>query len=179
MANWSLSPWSDAGQVQALLDPDRDHPNAVGRPLNEWYTQLLDRGERSEAIYFMALALPRYECVVWAAQALLELGLAERTDPAMVAVLRWIDSPNDDLRRQAGTEADKVQRATPAKLLAQAAQFSGGSLAPAEYAPVQPPGDACARFAAGAIVSGVYKLPDPAGAITRVLAIGERMLEEQ
>ena len=133
-ASWSRSTWTDAGQLANLIDPDADSSEAVGQTPPAWFARLVGRGDLTEACEFLAHALPRYECVVWAAQALLETGAVDRADPAVVAILRWIDNPDDATRRAAGAAADAVRNASAPKLLANAVFFSGGSIAPPDLA---------------------------------------------
>jgi hypothetical protein len=179
MMNWSRSPWTDAGQIMALLDRDNGPGEAAGKPLHEWFGTLVSGGDVSQAIMFMAQALPRYECVVWGTQALIDIAAADRNDPVMIAVLRWVDNPDDSLRRLAEAAAEREHRNTAAKLLALAVQFSGGSLAAAEFPPVLPPPEVCAKMVATALVTGIHSRPDPDAAARTVLAIGEKMLLAQ
>ena len=129
----------------------------------------LDHGDFA----FLAHALPRYEAVVWGAQVLLEAGIADRHDPLMVAVLRWIDQPGDDLRRNAGDLAEATRRNTPARNLAHAVLMSGGSIAPPEFPAVQPPTAVCAALVTGAVLAGAYALRDPRAALDLALKLGE------
>jgi hypothetical protein len=172
---WSGSTWTDAGQLACLIDPDNGPGEAAGQSLPAWYARLIAEGQTGPALNFVAHALPRYECIVWAAQALMEIGAAERTDPLMTKVLRWIDSPDDGTRRAAADAGEAVRQFTPPKLLAQAVFFSGGSIAPADMPAVQPPPGVCARMAAGAVLMGAHRMPAPKEALTAVLLLGERM----
>ena len=173
---WSRSIWTDAGQLVSLIDPDGDPGNAAGQSLQAWHACLVESGEIRAALAFLAHALPRYECVVWAAQALIEAGAVERKDPLVVAVLQWIDDPDDAKRRSAGDAAEAVRKTTPAKLLGHAVFLSGGSLAPKDLPPVQPPPDVCAKLAAGAVLLGAHSLPDPPAALRKALALGEAIV---
>jgi hypothetical protein len=178
MTVWNHSPWTDAGQLTLLIDPDNDPGEAAGQSLPAWYARLLDGGDLDGALEFMAHALPRYECVVWAARALLETGIADRNDPLMIAVLRWIDNPDDTMRRAAADAGDGARRTTPAKLLCDAVFLSGGSLAPVDFPPVQPEPYLCAKMASIAVVLGAHTLVDPDGAMRRALTIGEAMVSD-
>ncbi|MEP7222374.1 MAG: hypothetical protein ABI673_06860 [Novosphingobium sp.] len=178
MTAWNHSPWTDAGQLTLVIDPDNPAQDAQGQTLPAWFARLKDDGDLDGALEFLAHALPRYECVVWAAQALLETGIANRNDPLMIAVLRWIDSPDDTMRRTAGEAGDEAKKTTPAKLLCDAVFLSGGSLAPVEFPAVQPDPYLCARMAAISVVLGAHTLPDPDGAMRRALAIGEAMVSD-
>jgi hypothetical protein len=179
MNAWTRSPWTDAGQILSLIDPHAPPGPAAGLPPAEWYAHLLEANETSGAISFLAQALPRYECIVWISQALLEIGAVDRHDRIMTSVLRWIDSPDDSLRRLALAEAERESRDTPAKLLAFAVALSGGSMVPPEYPPVTVPPETCAKLAATALILAVYSLPVPADAIRTALAIGEKIVAQQ
>jgi hypothetical protein len=172
---WNRSTWTDAGQLVCLIDPDNGPGEAAGQSPPAWFAGLVRRGETGPALNFLAHALPRYECVAWAAQALLEAGAIERTDPPVTAVMRWIDSPDDGTRRAAADAGDAVRQFTPAKLLTQAVFFSGGSIAPPDLPVIQPPPGVCARMAAGAILMGAHRLPAPQPALAAALSLGERM----
>ena len=174
-AAWRRSPWTDAGQIAAILAPEEGPGEALGKSLPEWFAGLIATDETSAAVSFLAQALPRYECVVWAAQGLLEIGAMDRSDPLATAILRWVDNPDDQLRRSAAALTEQEPRATAARFLAHAIFFSGGSLAPPEMPAVQPPPEVCGKLVAAAIVTGVYSLPDPGPAMRRVLSIGEKI----
>ena len=166
MNAWTRSPWTDAGQILSLIDPHAPPGPAAGLPPAEWYAHLLETNETSGAISFLA-------------QALLEIGAVDRHDRIMTSVLRWIDSPDDSLRRLALAEAERESRDTPAKLLAFAVALSGGSMVPPEYPPVTVPPETCAKLAATALILAVYSLPVPADAIRTALAIGEKIVAQQ
>ncbi|WP_275229793.1 DUF6931 family protein [Novosphingobium album (ex Liu et al. 2023)] len=163
----------------ALIDPDEEPGAAAGQALPEWYAQLLDRGELDTAIEFLCHALPRYECLVWATRALLEIRAVERSDPLIVAVLRWIDDPDDAKRRAAAQAGETVKKMNAAQLLCEATFLSGGSMAPEHLPAVQPPPDACAKLASGAILLGAYALDDPVAAKRKALALGEAIVTRQ
>ena len=169
---WQRSSWSDAGQIVALIDPDREDGGAAGQPLHAWYGELRGAGKLREAVEFVAHALPRYECVVWATRSLIELGAVDRHDPLMLAVLRWIDDPRDRQRRAAADLADATRKDSPALLLARAVHLSGGSLAPEDLPPIQPAPDVCAKMAGAAVLSGAYLQADPQAALMRALELG-------
>ena len=179
MIPWTRSPWTDAGQIVAFIDPDGLPGQAAGLAPAEWYRHLVASNDLSGAIEFLALALPRYECVVWVAHALLETGAVDRHDALMTTALRWIDNPQDDLRRRAHAEANGERRTTASKLLALAIAYSGGSVAPPDLPPVNVPPEACGKMASTALIVGVYSLPDPPAAIRKSLEIGEKIVAPQ
>ncbi|MBW8785678.1 MAG: hypothetical protein JF593_13755 [Novosphingobium sp.] len=176
VAPWARSSWTDAAQLAAVIDPESVPAAAAGRPLHEWYGELVATGRLLDAVRFLAQALPRYEATVWAAQALLSLAAIERTNPAIIAALRWIDEPGDAGRRAAAEAGEALKDGTPAKLLTQAVLLSGGSLAPPDLQPIQPPPDACNKVCAAAVLTAAYDQPDPDAALRQALALGEAMV---
>lgn len=171
MANWTRSSLTDAGQVLALIDPKAAPRSALG-PLAQWHARLVAAGNLDGAIEFVAHALPRYECIAWAAQAALATGIVDRTDPAVIAVLQWLDDPGDALRR-AVAEAAEAGEQGPVALLCQAVFLSGGSIAPEDLAPVHAPADVCAKLAAAALLVGAYSSADPQTALRQIVELGE------
>lgn len=176
MANWTLSTWTDAAQLAAVIDPQAVPPEAAGVAPPAWFARLRDTGEAADAVFFIAHAMPRYECVVWALRSLLDMSAVERTDPAIVAALRWIDNPSDTLRRAAGELADGPDDEAPGAMLCQAIFLAGGSLSGEDLPPVQPPPDVCAKLAAAAVLSAAFAAPDPAVALATSLSLGETVI---
>jgi hypothetical protein len=175
MTNWTRSIWTDAGQVLAAIDPDSAVTPARGAALGGWYAGLREQGDPHAALDFVAHALSRYDTIVWGVQAGLAAGGLDRADPAVVAVLQWIDEPEDELRRAAGAIADAADDQTPASLLCRAVQLSGGSLAPPDLPPVLPPPDIAAKLTAAALALAATRAPDPDAALEQMLDLGEAM----
>lgn len=169
---WIRSTWADAGRLIEFADADAEPGEAAGESVQIWFDRLIAERNYAGAATFVAHALPRYECVVWAARALLEMGASQRGEPVMTAILRWIDAPDDALRRAAGEAGEAQRKDSPAKLLALAVNYSGGSIAPEELPAVLPQPDLCAKFAGAAIISGAYGQPDPAKAFAVALDLG-------
>lgn len=175
MGDWKLSTWTDAAQLAASVNP-REVPEAArGIAPSDWFTSLREAGKASYAVNFLAHAMPRYECVVWAVRALIELGL-DRADPAIVAALRWIDNPSDNLRRAAADLGETLDDETPQALLCKAIFLSGGSISEEDLPAIQPPPDVCAKLAAAAVLTAAFIGKDPSGAITASMQIGESVL---
>lgn len=175
MDNWKLSTWTDAAQLAAYVNP-RNVPDAArGLAPEAWFAQLREAGEVVDAVNFIAHAMPRYECVVWAVRTLIEIGI-ERTDPAMVAALRWIDNPSDGLRRAAAELGDSLDDETAQSLLCQTIFLSGGSISEEDLPAIQPPPDTCAKLAAATILTAAFSLEEPDSAIATGLALGETIL---
>lgn len=176
---WTLSTWTDAGQLSAQIDPDKVPAEAAGVSPAQWFATLRAQGKLFDAAAFMAHALPRYECVVWAVRSLIEGGVLERTDPFATAALRWVDDPCDRLRRAAGEAAEQSGRAKAGELLCQAVFYSGGSIAPEDLAAVPAPPHMCALMASGAVLTGAYDQPAPATVLDRAFQIGEALASQQ
>jgi hypothetical protein len=178
-SQWSLSTWTDAGQLAAQIDPDKVPEQAAGVSPAQWFATLRAQGKLFDAAAFMAHALPRYECVVWAVRSLVEGGVLERTDPFATAALRWIDDPCDRLRRAAGEAAQRSGRAGAGELLCQAVFYSGGSIAPEDLQAVPAPPHMCALMASGAVLTGAYDQPKPGAVLDRAFDIGETLARQQ
>jgi hypothetical protein len=175
MGDWKLSTWTDAAQLAASVNP-RDVPeDSRGIAPATWFSQLREAGKATYAVNFLAHAMPRYECVVWAVRALIEMGI-DRADPAIVAALRWIDSPSDKLRRAAAALGDTLDDETPQALLCKAIFLSGGSISEEDLPAIQPPPDVCAKLAAAAVLTAAFTGKAPADAIAASLQLGESVL---
>lgn len=176
MQNWKLSTWTDAAQLAAYVNPREVSADAAGIPPATWFARLRETGQTSEAVGFIAHAMPRYECVVWATRALIGMGM-DRSDPAMVAALRWIDNPSDTLRRAAANAGESVDDdEKPEALLCQAIFLSGGSISEEDLPAIQPPPDVCAKLSAAAVLCAAFALEDPAAAVGASLALGEAVI---
>ncbi len=172
MANWTRSTLTDAGQVLALIEPRAAAARGALGPLAEWHARLVAAGDLNGAIEFIAHALPRYECIAWATRAALATGMVNRTDPAVIAVLQWLDDPCDELRRTVA-ESPEASEQEPLALLCQAVFLSGGSIASADLAPVHAPADVCAKLAAAALMVGAQDCTDPQATLRQIVELGE------
>ncbi len=141
-------------------------------------------GHLSEALAFLAHALPRREAIWWGWLAAREAG-GETPSPEVARVLEathgWIADPSDPNRRRAHDAAEAEGMDSPASLVALAAFFSGASLAPPDQPPVPPAREAGATALAGALVlAGAALRPDDAdGALADLVrkgvAVGDRI----
>lgn len=177
--SWPLVKLTDAGQVIADIGEEVPLPAAPGTRPQDYFAQLVEGEHLAEAITFLAHSLPRYECVVWGARALLETDTANRRDPLVSATLRWIDSPNDEVRRSIGALAEQERNATPAVLLANAVWLSGGSLSDPELPAVLPATHVCAKLVAGALLKAAYATTDPSASLRLMLVGGEELARGQ
>ena len=118
-------------------------------------------GQWTDAIRFLACALPIREAVWWAGLAVRD-SLAGETAPQETAVLEaveaWVYKPADANRRSVFDKGEAAGFTTPAGYVALAAFWSGGSLAPAGMPEVLPdPALAPNAVAAAVLISAVVK----------------------
>lgn len=174
MQPWTKTNWTDAQQILEFADPKahrKPDPAAIGTQPHLFVGQLISAGKLSEAVQFIGHALPRYESIVWAAQSMLAGTHADRADPAVNAVLRWIDDPCDELRREAYDKAMQAED-SPASLLGQAVFLSGGSISLPDLPPVLPPPDVCAKCTVAAVTIDADRHEDWRGSLRRAVDIG-------
>ena len=125
---------------------------------------LLERRFYTDAVRFLARALPKREATWWACICSRSL-LDQNTSPAIVKALEaaeaWVYTPNDQNRRQAHLAAQAAVFDHPMAWAAMAAFWSEGSMAP-EEAPVVPPADhLTSKAVAGAVMlSAVLGQPE-------------------
>lgn len=174
-ASWPQVKMTAAEQVLAEMGGDAPLPAEPGSAPAAYFQRLVGAGKTTEAAMFLAHALPRYECVVWGARALIETDAVNRRDPLMTAILRWIDSPDDKVRRAIEGLVELDPSSTPATYLGKAVWLSGGSLSDPELPPVLPPPHVCAKMVGVAVINGAFAAKDPAGTLRRMLGIGEEM----
>ncbi len=113
-----------------------------------------------DAIRFLAYVLPKREAVGWGCLCVRQiLGTqdASKISEAHMAVERWVSNPDEANRRAAKVAADKEGLESPSACLALAAFFSGGSIAPANLAPVAPTDHITPQIVAGAIIVSAVK----------------------
>jgi hypothetical protein len=113
-----------------------------------------------DAVRFLSHALPKREAIGWGCLCVRHsLGTqdASKISESHVAAERWVSSPDEENRRAAKVAADKEGLESPSACLAMATFFSGGSMAPANLAPVAPPDTATPQLVAGAIMMSAVK----------------------
>lgn len=143
-------------QALALLDTEIS-------PI-EFLNVLLDKHFHSDAVRFLARALPKREATWWAcicARSLLNDASPIAIINALQAAEAWVYHPTDTHRRQAHQAAQATAFDNPAAWAAMAAFWSEGSMAP-EEAPVVPPADhLTSKAVAGAVMlSAVLGQPE-------------------
>jgi hypothetical protein len=174
--------FADAEQLCLLAEPSEDARALITQAgelsARNFIAQLADAGLFSEALRYLAIALPRREAVWWACMAgktLLpaELPAAELT--AWRAAETWVYKPTEQHRRAADAPAEALRFGSAGAYAALGVFWSGGSLAPPETNVVVPPGDGLTGSAVGASVL-LCCVPGPAKSIpdrqARALLIG-------
>ncbi len=116
---------------------------------------LLDAELPGDAMKVVARAFPKREAVWWACLCVRRTFAPrelEGKDAPLLAAEKWARDPSESNRRAAGQAAEVQNHETPQALAAQAAFWSGGSLASPEVEQVVPPGeDFTAMGVAGAV----------------------------
>ena len=178
MADWKRVKWSEASQVLDLLgDSAADLPEGAATPPAAYFEQLRGSGRLADAARFLGHALPRLEAVAWAARTVRDLpstdGKAHRADElALRAALFWVGDPSEHRRYAAYNAAIACPGPSAERLAALAAFFSGGSIAPPDLAPVQPPREAVYRSASGAVLAAAGRAPNMNTALAQALDAG-------
>jgi len=177
MSEWTRVKWSEAAQVIELLDWASPSPEVGRAPPQAYFEDLRKASRLEDAVFFLGLALPRHETVVWAARAVRDISEGRqrsRADAdALKTALLWVQDPSEP-RRRAAWEASKLAHpACAERLTAMAVFLSGGSMAPDNMQAVPPPNDVAGRMAAGAILVAAAKGSDRIVAINRALDEGD------
>jgi hypothetical protein len=147
-----------SAEAMAALRPELDPTG--------FFEALVRIGLLSDAVRFLAHALPKREAVWWACLCARD-SLTDEPPPAVAAALqaaeRWVYAVSEENRREAMARAEAAGFNNPASWAAVAAFWSGGSMAPPN-APVVPPGDGLTAAAvAGAILlAAVQREPERA-----------------
>jgi hypothetical protein len=123
-------------------------------PPNVFCERLVETERFSDAIRFLAHALPKREAVWWAACCADDVLVdSNEADVAALAAARaWVVDASEENRVAAGTAADRTKLNTAAGMTAQSAFWSGGSLAPADMPVVPPDQSMTASGVAGAVL---------------------------
>jgi len=171
MTDWARVKWTEAGQIFAALDLPHAEEVATHSPKAQ-FEALVAAEDFDTATHFLALALPRYESVVWAAHALRKDG------EAAPGIDRWIADPTDTNRRAVWAAGENGPADSPARLVAAATFLSGGSIAPEDLPSIQPDPNLCARLSAAAVLVHAYRAPDPQAFLKDALAAGAVLAEK-
>jgi hypothetical protein len=178
MTDWTRVKWTEAGQITELLGWGDAGASKSLSP-QEFFGQLKQAGRLREAVSFIALALPRFEAVAWAAR------FVRDTEPpaaakspeaeAIKATLLWIQDPVEARRRMAFASARAATLSSAEAMVAMAAYYSGGSIAPDGCEPLPASPTAAGRFAAGAVQIAAARSTDRKRALSEALEAAERL----
>jgi len=175
MGRWAKVRWTEAGQVTQLLGwAEPDSPQA---PPEAFFDALQAAGRLREAAQFLGQALPRYEVVCWASQVVQRLEGAAG-EPALAAVLDWVNEPSEARRRGAYEAASLADPESPGRVAALAAYFSGGSISPEGQPAVPAPSTTAGRLGAAAVIMAAVRTRNIVEALSSALQQGDRIATE-
>lgn len=118
----------------------------------DYLKALIDAGHWTDAIRFLAFAMPAREGVWWACLAARSVtGTPAGHQASIEAAEEWVYRPSDESRRAAFAVAEKIGFDSPAAYAALGAYWAEGSLAP-PGAPVVPPDPALSPTAISSAV---------------------------
>jgi hypothetical protein len=173
MSKWQKVRWTQARQITQLMGAkESESPSPEVQPA-DFYASLREQGDLAEAVRFLGHALPRYEAVVWAAQAIKAMPGLSLDTGLMKAVKSWIDDPEDGKRRNVWSAAEMADEDNPERLLGYSVFLSGGSIAPQDQAPVNPAPQLCGQLASAAIIAAAHASGDPEATLGAALSAGE------
>ena len=105
----------------------------AGQSPREFLEALIAGGKHAPAIEFLAHALPPREAIWWGLLCLQQINgsmLSPAETAACKAAVAWVLDPTEENRRAVREPAQAAGPSTPAGVLALAATWTGGSLAP-------------------------------------------------
>ena len=120
----------------------------------EFFQVLTDNNLFADAIRILSLYLPKRQAIYWAYRAVDEVfprDLTSEERAALDVTMTWLKDPSEENRRAAMAIAEKLEFANAASLVAAAACWSEGSMAPAEFDEVPPDPKLTAQMAAAAM----------------------------
>lgn len=145
--------------------------SASGMSTIDFLNILDQKNHLSEAIRYLAIALPRREAIWWACATHRTLGLVKLDDikeqDAWRIVEEWVYNPNEDTRNQTYAIADSLGYQTPGAYGAMAVFWSGGSIAPPETGQIVPPSPGLTGTAVGASILMICSKGEPKQAVER------------
>jgi len=126
----------------------------------QFLAALLDYGHDRDALRFLAYALPKRYAVYWAylcVKAMQPKEVPPLAAKALEAAHKWILDPAETNRRACEVAYLAAGLEEPAGVVAVAAFWADGSLAPEGNPVVPPPAHLCAHGASSAVMLGVAK----------------------
>lgn len=126
--------------------------------------KLVEHGLLEDAIRVLTALLPAREAIWWG-WVCARKAAGEEPAPeiavALGAIEQWLREPTDKNRRAAMEAGEIADLASPVGCVAMATFFSGGSIAPPDVDPVDPPPNVANRtLAAGILLSAVMSEPE-------------------
>lgn len=135
-------------------------PADPGVPSLDFLRQRSEAREWRAAVSFCAYLLPRRVAVVWGCRSVRRM--MDRFEPAddraIAYAEAWVAEPDERTRSKALAIGNVNDHEAPATWLALAAGWSGGSVMPAEFDPVEARPEQTARAVRAALLIGLCRL---------------------
>jgi hypothetical protein len=179
MGGWDRVPWTQARQIAQLIDPAREDLPPQSITPEAYFASLVGDKRHEEAVTFLGHAVPRFEAVQWATQAVVRIDPAPSAPrlQARTAIAAWIGDPDDATRRSAWSAGQAAPDSSPERLLGHAIFLSGGSIAPPDLPAVNPDPELAGRLAAAAVIMAAHRTPDAVRHLEQALADGEAIAQ--
>lgn len=146
-ASLVATPIQFRGGARALLRDELSTP--------EFFDILVNNEEWTDAIRFLAHALPKRAAIWWGSLCVWHVYQPAPTEPVrrvLEAAAAWVRQPDECNRRLAEAALRVAGTGTPAGCLGMAVFWSGGSITPVGLPAVEPPPFVTARAVAGAVL---------------------------
>ncbi|WOH78991.1 hypothetical protein RX327_24115 [Bradyrhizobium sp. BEA-2-5] len=127
----------------------------------DFLQEAADAGSWHQAVSFCAYLLPRRVAVAWGCRSLRRMfdQFDANDSRSLNFVETWVRQPDEQSRNKALAVGNANDPEQPATWLALAAGWSGGSVVPAEFAPVEAKPDQAARAVRAALLIALCRLP--------------------
>jgi Family of unknown function (DUF6931) len=137
----------------------------AGMPSLDFLQEVADAGNWHQAVSFCAYLLPRRVAVAWGCRSLRRMfdHFDANESRALKFAETWVQQPDEQSRNKALAVGNANDPEQPATWLALAAGWSGGSVVPAEFPPVEAQPDQTARAVRAALLIGHCRLPRGSG----------------
>ncbi|MGY4477432.1 DUF6931 family protein [Bradyrhizobium sp. USDA 3364] len=126
----------------------------------DFLQEAADAGNWHQAVSFCAYLLPRRVAVAWGCRSLRQMfdNFDANEGRSLSFAETWVRQPDEQSRNKALAVGNANDPEQPATWLALAAGWSGGSVVPAEFAPVEAKPDQTARAVRAALLIGLCRL---------------------
>ncbi|MHC2336561.1 DUF6931 family protein [Bradyrhizobium sp. USDA 4454] len=133
---------------------------APEKPSLDFLQDAANAGNWHQAVSFCAYLLPRRVAVAWGCRSLRQMfdHFDANEDRSLSFTETWVRQPDEQSRNKALAAGNANDPEQPATWLALAAGWSGGSVVPAEFAPVEAKPDQTARAVRAALLIGLCQL---------------------